>query len=326
MTAIILRIRPAVGGALLGLVLPELVVLGLLVIVVLKRPQLRLYFARPMAIRLVGFGLRNFLANLVDAIGSRLNLYVLSFYLAEEKLGVFSAANFLFLGLLMFPAALQRITFPALATRYAAQGRDAVTSPINRTLRYTLFLLGAATLLAIGLGSSLLEIMYSGSRDFQEAYLPLVVLMTCLPVAGIVKSIGATPASMGNPSWNMLHALTSLVMGTGLTMALVPRWGIVGAAWATTLSQFLAGAVFFVVLRFGLKIRLQNVVLVRALLLIAVLQGGAWLSVGAGWHRWLSTAIILTGYGLLTYGMKLITAADVLGLKRMFRPVGSGVS
>lgn len=85
------------------------------------------------------------------------------------------------------------------------------------------------------------------SALFGEAYAPaapaLRILATGFLVAAVVGPTGNVLVALGRPKANLAFAATAAGLNVALNLALIPRWGHVGAAAATAVSVAVANAV-----------------------------------------------------------------------------------
>ena len=123
--------------------------------------------------------------------------------------------------------------------------RDAGRSQLVQTLRVVfwpmaLFGIGAATACAVG-ATPLMELLYHGRGSL---YVPVfrVVIFGLVPI-GMTYIFGTLLTAGGYLRQLNLYAGSSLALNVVLNVALIPRLGAVGSAWASLGTQaFMAAA------------------------------------------------------------------------------------
>ena len=110
-------------------------------------------------------------------------------------------------------------------------------SYINQSMRYMLMLLVPGVLLISATSSDLVSLAYS-SR-YIEAANPLSVLVFGLAFLAVFLVLAHIIMGGGKPSVVFGIALPLVAIDIALNIVLIPRYGLVGAAWATTITALI---------------------------------------------------------------------------------------
>jgi len=132
--------------------------------------------------------------------------------------------------------------------------------------RVFLITLGVTTFGAIGLvvvGKPLIRLVYS--LAFVDAYTPMLVLLPGVILLGGAKILTNELAGWGYPHYNSINAGGAFIVTVILNLTLIPRYGILGAALASSISY---AAIFFMAVGFYLTVTRS----VRALSFISWLR------------------------------------------------------
>jgi O-antigen/teichoic acid export membrane protein len=122
--------------------------------------------------------------------------------------------------------------------------------------------LGVSVLGATGLvvlGKPLIQLIYS--LTFINAYLPMLALLPGVVLLGAAKVLTNEIAGRGYPQYNSLSAGTAFILTVVFDLILIPRYGILGAALASSISytvSFFASVGFYLMIsrritHFGLE-------------------------------------------------------------------------
>ena len=183
--------------------------------------------------RILGYGLRYHAARAGEALGPHTGVLLLGWFAGEAEIGLFAVACSLMIGFLIISNAVGNALLPRIAAPSASQGDEARrVALVGLCLR----LVGAATALAL-IGT----LAVSGPLVrwlFSEAFLPAQPLLWIIApgmVAGACAGMYMTYFKAVNKPENCSWAF---VLGIGVDvavlLALYPKLGVAGAAWALT--------------------------------------------------------------------------------------------
>jgi O-antigen/teichoic acid export membrane protein len=194
----------------------------------------------------LSFGLRGHLGNLFQFFNYRLDTFFVNYFIGAGEVGIYSVSVGLAELLWYLPNAVGFVIFPkATATK-----PEVLRAFTPRVFWITL---GITALGAIGLvilGKSLIQVVYS--LNFVGAYLPMLVLLPGVILLGGAKVLTNEIAGRGYPQYNSLNAGIALILTVILDLILIPRFGILGAALASSIAYT---AIFFASVGFYLFVR-----------------------------------------------------------------------
>lgn len=239
----------------------------------------------------------------VQSLYTRLDILLLGQLATTVALGLYSAAYKPITMVVYFGGTVAGVLFPLMAQ--APQG----SAP--EAFRRVLLGLGAGApaiaLILSGLASPLLLILYG--NEYAAAAPILVILAWSAAANWLYAPLGVALQARGGERWWLA------VLGCGLVINLlgnlwgIPRWGAVGAAAATLVSEIAVLCIAAVLVRRGLSVIFSfKPVLVG---IASATTGGAvlWLLRGSG--PLLATLASLLVYGSLLAFFQLVTTKDV---------------
>jgi O-antigen/teichoic acid export membrane protein len=142
----------------------------------------------------------------------------------------------------MVSYAASTVLFPRVAAETEEQRQKEFTPLVARTVLWTTALVAIPLVL---LSRWIVLLLYS------EAFLPAVGALQALLVGIVALSAGRVLANdiagRGFPGLNIYTGIAAVVTNVILNLLWIPRYGIVGAAWASTVSYTVSflGALFF---------------------------------------------------------------------------------
>lgn len=154
--------------------------------------------------------------------------------------GIYNAATAILYGLLLLPQAYRTAVFPVLSRLYLTHNARFVWV-YQKSFKY-LLMISLPLALAIGLAAQpLMQLLYTS--DFDAAAPVLQVLLIAF-VVNMINVPGARALIVANfQRWVAPLQGVTMALNIGLNLLLIPRLGVMGAAWARVGSA----VVYFVV-------------------------------------------------------------------------------
>lgn len=180
----------------------------------------------------------------INLIGYRAELLVLELYDGVAAVGIYSIAMQAAEALWLIPAALATaITGPAVHDD-EGDARRLVRGSALKSLLYTG---GAAAVVGLA-GPWVIPLLFG--EDFDGAALPLALLLPGVvlyaPVTVLVVYLSLRHA---RPHLSLGVSLVAAAVTTALAVALIPRWGVEGAAVASAIGYAAGGALGWILFR-----------------------------------------------------------------------------
>ena len=175
---------------------------------------------------------------LISALYFRIDVYFIQLWHGFQPVGGYNAAFRLVEALRLLPAAVLAVTFPMLVT----------ASDTQLVRRIAAALTGAGALFAIvcALGGSIIMPMIYGD-GYAYASPAFSILALALPLFFLNYALTHQVIGWNGQIAYLFTATLALIGNIVANLWLVPTQGIVGAAWATVLTEFIVtgGCVWF---------------------------------------------------------------------------------
>jgi O-antigen/teichoic acid export membrane protein len=281
------------------------------------RPAIDLRAWRELVTASVAFAL----AIAVGTIYQYIAQILTSFVSTAEETGLFSAAFRTYVVIAAVPGVLVSSAFPLLS-RAARDDRERLAYAL-RKLTDAMTLAGVAASLGMVLGAPAIIAVIAGSA-YEGAVPVLRIQGIAMLLTFAITTWGFGLMSLHRHRPMIVANALSLVVATGLVLALAPSHGAIGAAWATVAGEAVLAVGYYTALaRTEGALHPRFRVAVRALLLGALAGGVAWAS---GLPSVPATAVALALYGALAVALRLIPQelVDVLPGPLRSRLKGSG--
>jgi len=250
---LVLSLDMNVIGAVLGFVIPT-IILGLTSILFVHSDLIlpkRSFLQNDILMEIFHFGFYVVLGNSIGYIYTNIDSLMIGYYLNEANVGHYAVAAIFVQGITLIPSAIQRVTSPIIAKSYAKKEYKSIVRLLkNATLKVLLISL-FSSLFLVFFGKILILTIFGDL--FLPAYLPLIILLIGYTIYSTFMSIGTFYASIGYIKLTYKTALLSAILNIVLNIVFIPRYGIIGAAMATSTSLIVLTFIHFLIIRHFVK-------------------------------------------------------------------------
>lgn len=192
------------------------------------------------------YGVQTHIANVLGFLNYRLDIFLINIYLGPTEVGLYAIAVGLVEKVWMISYAASTVLFPRVAAETEDERKKEFTPLVARAVLWTSTAL--VMVLAI-LGSWIVKVLFS------DAFLPAVNALRPLLVGIVTLSVGRVLANdiagRGYPRFNIYSGIVAVATNVVLNILWIPKYGIAGAAWASTVSYTVS---FFIALFFHCRL------------------------------------------------------------------------
>jgi O-antigen/teichoic acid export membrane protein len=194
-----------------------------------------------------------YLSNFTQFLNYRLDVFIVTYFAGLQALGLYTLAVSLGQMIWLVSKAAATVLLPNVAAR-----QDEIDANAERTAQITRVAFGisliAALLLAL-FAAPLVPWLFG--EEFRSSVAPLLWLLPGIVAFSAANVIASYLAGAGKPRLNFYVSLAGLLMTIALDLLLIPRFNIIGAAIASTLSYLTSTVViiYFFTRASNLKVR-----------------------------------------------------------------------
>jgi len=178
----------------------------------------------------LSFGLRGYIANVLQYFNYRLDVFIVNYYLGPTAVGIYAVSYGIAELLWYLPNAVSFAVYPRVSAN-----RHTKT---NWSTLKTLWITSAITILGGVLmaifGRWLIKILFGD--PFISAYLPLLAILPGVIALGASKVLAADIAGRGYPQYNSIISGIGLIVTIAADLILIPMLGVLGASSASSIS------------------------------------------------------------------------------------------
>jgi O-antigen/teichoic acid export membrane protein len=199
----------------------------------------------------MNYGSKGYVANAVNFLNYRLNMYFLNFFIGAAAVGLYSISVGLAEMIWIVPSTIAFVLFPTASSMRPHEAAELTAT----SCRHAFLISAILSICALTLGGFAINLLYGSS--FSDSYLPLVALLPGI----LMNSTGALTSSylnsIGKVIYSPIIVTTELLISIVLSLLLIPPYGLLGAAVSSSISFVYCGVlgVTFFCLNTGIKPR-----------------------------------------------------------------------
>lgn len=208
----------------------------------IARQQLarHLHFSREWLAQHVRFGSKGLAAGMFAEFNSRIDVLLIGVFLPDREVGIYSFAAMMVDGV-YHVLAMVRLNFnPVLVAALRDRDHAGAMTLRRQSARIVLPATLAMAVLAV-LALWALATFVVPQKDLQLGLPSLLILMGGLTLVSALVPFDNLLMVSGHPGYQTLQQLLTVAANAAVAVALLPHWGIAGAAAGTAVS-YLAGA------------------------------------------------------------------------------------
>ena len=159
---------------------------------------------------------------------------MVAYFLNVTAVGHYTIAVGMAERLWMIPGSIGTVLFP----RVSAIGDTQANQLTSKVSRHTLFIVFILSIILLVLAKPLILILFGIS--FLPSVKPLIILLPGIVALSFAKVLTSDLAGRGRPQFGTYASIVSLSVNIPLNLYFIPKWGISGAAFASSIAYILA--------------------------------------------------------------------------------------
>ncbi len=177
------------------------------------------------------YGIQAHISNILGFLNYRIDMFLVNSYLNPRAVGFYSIGVGLVEKLWLVSHAASTVIFPKVAAETNENRRKSFTPLVARTVLW-ITLLGSLILLFL----SRWIVLLFYSEVFLPSVRPLQILLPGILFLSVTRVLANDVAGRGKPIFNTYVGIITLTTNVILNLVWIPKYGIAGAALASTVS------------------------------------------------------------------------------------------
>jgi O-antigen/teichoic acid export membrane protein len=219
-------------GAVLSYILSIVGACLLSIFLVKKITKFRLFLNKNLLKDSVIYGGKVYLANSISFLSYRLDMLLIAMFLAPAAVGFYSIAVSMAERLFITSGVLAAVLF----TKISSLSDSEATAFTPKIVRHTFFIMIITSLSLAVLATPLIKIIFG--QAFLPSVLPLLILLPGIIAFGIGGVLAADLSGRGKPQFAIYSSFVCLIINIVLNILFIPKWGISGAAFASSVAYW----------------------------------------------------------------------------------------
>lgn len=182
------------------------------------------------------------LTYLLATLYLKIDITMLSLMKGDLSVGIYSAATNLIFSLIILPTISMRAIFPSMS-RLHAESKEAFLKSCNLSLKYVSMLAVPITIGGIFLSKQIILFVYK--KEFIESSFIFQILMLFFLLYFIKWMLNNALHAANLEKKTMWSYVLGVFMNIGLNLILIPKYGPIGAAIATVITELAVVALIY---------------------------------------------------------------------------------
>lgn len=186
---------------------------------------------------LITFGVQVLITDGTFFLDINIDTIIVGYFLTSQQVGIYSIAVMFAQLLFIIPGAMAQVTYPMLTEFYHKDLTSAMKSTLSKSMKYSFYVSSLLGLGVILFSSNIIALLLP--PIFQEAVIPLTIIVFSLILYAPTTSIGSLWNAVGKPYIMSIMGIIFVALNAIVNIALIPIYGIMGAAIATSTTYLI---------------------------------------------------------------------------------------
>jgi O-antigen/teichoic acid export membrane protein len=236
----LLILKQKLFGAVISHVLTTLTLTLFIIFLARKITKIGIYFNYELSKSAAKYGFKAYFGNLAQFLNYRLDFLLISAFLVPNAVGFYAIAVGMAETMWILPGAIATVLFP----RVSSLNDTDANSLTPRIARHTYFIIFILVLILFFTAKLIIKFFFGS--EFLPSVKPLLLLLPGIIALAGSKTLTADLAGRGKPQIGTFAAFTSLAINIPLNLYLIPKWGISGAAFASSAAYIAANIIVII--------------------------------------------------------------------------------
>lgn len=184
----------------------------------------------------INMGIKFMAGGIIGEANTKLDIIVLGFFCSDEKVGVYAMASTLAEGFFSLITVIRSNINPLFAKLLLADEKEKLGQLLKDIRKKAVFFsLGGA----VGITIVYYAICVLKGQEYYEALIPLAYILACMVIASPAIIKGNLLGQKGRPELDTFITLSMVLLNLVCNIAFIPKWELMGAAFATGNSYLL---------------------------------------------------------------------------------------
>jgi O-antigen/teichoic acid export membrane protein len=184
------------------------------------------------------FGFKAHFSNILSFINYRADMFIISMFLTPAAVGLYGVAVSIAEKLWIVSQAISSVLYPVISSSNNDENKNRLTSVISRIVLFVSIIGG---IVFYFLSNLIFNLLFGA--EFSESSTILKMLLPGIILFSVDRILSNDLAGRGKPELNMYTSIFTVVSNIILNIVLIPKMGIAGAAYSTSITYSLSSII-----------------------------------------------------------------------------------
>jgi len=194
-----------------------------------------------LVVPLISYGLKSYFQLLLGHLIYQADIYIIAYLLDARQVAFYTIAVSVATLLWYLPNTVGVVLFPELSSIRNEHEIHKISTTI---CRHTVMIAFFGAICLSVMGNFLIQLIYGA--EYVHSIVAMLLILPGIIVMSVYKVLTRNFSSRNRQQISVMAASISLILNVWLNFILIPRFGIEGAAVASTVSYLLAGAILVI--------------------------------------------------------------------------------
>jgi O-antigen/teichoic acid export membrane protein len=166
-------------------------------------------------------------------------VFFIGLYCPIEEVGFYNiAARLASMSMTLIPTAFTFVLLPAIAEQFGKGDMEKIKTINNISVRYLIIVALFLSAIQISLARPIITLLYGA--DYAPSVMLMQILTLPFALGSIAQVSSAVISGINQPGYILKTGVFLVLLSIGLDLWLIPRYGVTGAAVASSVSRFLS--------------------------------------------------------------------------------------
>ncbi|WP_170158493.1 flippase [Aquisalibacillus elongatus] len=204
------------------------------------------------------FGLKTHMSNILAFINYRVDLLIISYFLGPAAVGIYVISVNVVERLWVVPKSVSTVLLPKISNTSSIGKKNLVTSTVSRIILFVSVLMALVMYLISDIAINILF-----GESYEQSSILLKILLVGIISGAPAKIIANDFAGRGKPELNLYISIFTVLSNILLNILLIPTYGLIGAAVATSITYSINWLVKIVIFNRISKLPLKELLLLK---------------------------------------------------------------
>lgn len=204
----------------------------------------------------LSYGLKGYPASIFAFLNYRLDMFLIIYFLGDYQLGLYYGAVLFAETLLFLPNAVGFVLFP----KTAAQDKE---QSVNLTEKITRLIGTAAIPFGLGLTVLFYICIHIFIPKYTGSFIPFLILLPGIVIFSMDMIVSNYFLGEGKQLYNSIGAGLMCILNVILNFILIPKWGINGAAFVSSITYIFGTIYSFIIFKILTGEKISSLILLR---------------------------------------------------------------